>query len=175
MKWIDKLLTPIDAQTKIEHLSVGDALEGDGISPKSSPVVNGAGDAVAEADIAWDSGQSSFDLKYRLRVLPESWDKVDIVCDGNALDVTTTPLDNGRYIVKRTLRGYEPAQIIEESEVQVYDHATTKDFMKWVEKQDYDTIEAFRQIYYDRWCFDTASHKDKMYYEILEEEKKGKV
>ena len=174
MDWLDKLLTPVDKQAELEHVAVPDLEKLGGIDPPDR-VTSATGELLAIPDTNWDAGKTSFDLKYRLRVQAETWDRTDIVCDGNALDVSTTPLPDGRYTVKRILRGYEPVQIVEETEVHVYDHATTKDFMKWVEKQDFDTIEAFRQIYYDRWCFDTASHRDKMYYEILEEEKKGKV
>lgn len=174
MKWLDELLTPIGAETVIENIEVPLSFADARINTES-PIENAAGDTVAVTDTTLDASSSDFELKYRLRIQSESWDRTAIVCDGNALDVTTTPLPDGRYTVKRILRGYEPAQIVEETEVHVYDHATTKDFMKWVETCDADTIEAFRQIYYDRWCFDTASHRDKMYYEILEEEKKGKV
>ena len=174
MKWIDKLLTPIDKQAELEHAPVPDLEALGGIDPPDR-VTSADGELLAIPDMDWDSGKASFDLKYRLRVQAKNWDRTDIVCDGNALDVTTTPLPDGRYIVKRTLRGYEPTQIVEETELTVFEHATTKDFMKWVETCDADTIEAFRQIYYDRWCFDTASQKDRMYYDILEEEKKGKV
>lgn len=174
MKWIDKLLTPINEQNVLEHVPVPDLEKLGGLDP-AYEVINADGELLATTDTDWDTSKASFDLKYRLRVQEKSWDRTDIVCDGNALDVTTTPLPDGRYTVKRTLRGYEPTQIVEETEVMVYDHATTKDFMKWVETCDADTIEAFRQIYYDRWCFDTASQKDRMYYDILEEEKKGKV
>ena len=174
IKWLDKLLTPLDERTKLEQLPVPDLEKLGGIDPPDT-VTSADGEVIAEASMDWDTANTSFDLKYRLRVQAKSWDRTDIVCDGNALDVTTTPLPDGRYTVKRILRGYEPAQIVEETEVSLYDHASTKDFIKWVETCDADTIEAFRQIYYDRWCFDTASHKDKMYYEILEEEKKGKV
>lgn len=175
MKWFDKLLRPADEQAELEHISVSDTLDLTDISPANSVVTNSAGDNVAVAEIDWDVEAGSFDLKYRLRIVPEAWDKTDIVCDGNAMDLTTEPLPDGRYKVKKTLRGYVPATVIEENEVSVHDHASTKDFVNWVEKQDYDTIEAYRQIYYDRWCFDSASQKDRMYYEILEEEKKGKV
>lgn len=174
MKWLDNLLTPISEREALEHVPVPDLEKLGGIDPPDR-VTSADGELLATTDTDWDTSQTDFDLKYRLRVQAKSWDRTDIVCDGNALDVTTTPLSDGRYTVKRILRGYAPTTIVEETEVSLYEHASIKDFMKWVEKQDYDTIEAFRQIYYDRWCFDTASHRDKTYYEILEDEKKGKV
>lgn len=174
MKWLDKMLTPISEQEALEHVPVPDLEKLGGIDPPDR-VTSADGELLATTDTEWDTSRGDFDLKYRLRIQAKSWDRTDIVCDGNALDVATTPLPDGRYMVKRILRGYAPAQIVEETEVSLFDHASTKDFVKWVEKQDFDTIEAFRQIYYDRWCFDTANQRDRTFYEILEEEKKGKV
>ena len=74
--------------------------------------------------------------------------------------------------MKRTLRGFKPATVIEESEIKLREFETTKEFMNWIENMNTDGVEALRQIYYDRWCFDTASQKDRMYYELLEEETK---
>jgi len=171
--WFEKLLTPVGERDEIENIPIKPILEFD--TSNEGPVTNGAGVTIAKTETGWDETSSDFDLRYRLRIHPDSWERIEVICDGNAMDVATALLPNGRYKVTRTLRGLKPTTVIEDSEVGLYDHASTKDFIKWVEKQDYDTIEAYRQIYYDRWCFDSGNRKDRMYYEILEEEKKGTV
>lgn len=174
--WFEKLLTPIDSQPH-EDVSVKEIMDSLSVvgSNNNGTFRNSYDEPIGIVEEDIDHTNMDFTLVYRIRVPAESWNSTDIVCDGNAMDVTTSPLPDGRYKVKRTLRGYKPTTIVEESEISLQEHASTKDFVNWIETQDLDTIEALRQIYYDRWCFDTANQKDRMYYEILEEEKQGKV
>ena len=124
--------------------------------------------------ISMDLSTEDFAPKWRLRIPADRWSNTEVVSDGNSVDVLTTPMPDGRYKVKYTRRGFKPAMIVEEEELKLREFATTREFIDWIESQSTDTVEALRQIYYDRWNFDTGNQSDRMYYELLDEEKKGR-
>jgi hypothetical protein len=179
LKWLDDILHhPEDGPTEPEEdISMESIIDGVGVisSTDKGTARNKNGDVVAQVEVELSSGTTDFELHYKLRIPKETWERTTIVCDGNAVEVATELAPNGRYIVKRTLRGFKPTKVVEESEIKLREFSTIKEFMNWIENMDTDGVEALRQIYYDRWCFDTASQKDRMYYELLEEEKKGRV
>ncbi len=180
LKWLDDLLhKPGDRQTIEfkEDISLEEVIDSIGISSNTENgiVHDKNGSVVARVDAELNASATDFELHYKLRVPEETWERTKIVCDGNAVEVSTELAPDGRYIVKRTLRGFKPATVIEESEIKLREFASTKEFMNYYENLDNDGVEALRQIYYDRWCFDTASQKDRMYYELLEEEKQIRV
>ena len=121
-----------------------------------------------------DIDPTTFEASYRLVIDHRMWDQVEIVCDGKASEVDTAHIDGDRYRVKRRLHGFRPATVDEEHTIELREFQTTKEFIAWIETLDDDAVEALRQIYYDRWCFDSASQKDRRYYDILEEEKQGR-
>jgi hypothetical protein len=180
LKWLDDILYPPEDGTpapEAEDISLEDTIDNIGISSNTDKgtVHSKDGSVVAQIDAELASGATDFELNFRLRVPKETWERTTIVCDGNAVEVATELAPNGRYIVKRTLRGFKPTKVVEESEIKLREFSTIKEFMNWIENMDNDGVEALRQIYYDRWCFDTASQKDRMYYELLEEEKQIRI
>ena len=183
LKWLDDILhkDPEAGPTahEEEEISLEKIIDGIGVLHPDSDnnlAVDKKGNKVGHVtvEIGVDNG-TNFALQYKLRIPEETWERTKIVCDGNAVEVSTQLASDGRYIVKRTLRGFKPTTVVEESEIKLREFSSTKEFMNWIENIDTDGVEALRQIYYDRWCFDTASQKDRMYYELLEEEKQGRV
>ena len=83
-------------------------------------------------------------------------------------------MDDGRYKVTKRVNGYKPAVLDEEYVIELPKYKTAKEFMAWVETLDVDDVRAFRQIYYDRWNFDSGDEKDRMYYALLDEELQGR-
>ena len=147
--------------------------------PKAHAVGQNGGDIVVDGKKLGELRETNidphtFEVKYRLTIHPEMWKHVEVVCDGNATEVQTEPLGDGRYRVKRRLAGYKPSMVDREDTIELREFESTKDFINWIETLSTDDVEALRQIYYDRWTFDTANQKDRMYYELLEEEKKGR-
>ena len=169
MKWFDDLLegkTPTGVD--LEQIEEGDIILADKDGVVRAP------DASKLADLRADISPGALTVRYRLRVPHDRWDELEVVCTGNALDVSTEPMEDGRYKVNRRLRGYKPAVVDEETILELPSFESTKDFINWVETLDTDAVEALRQIYYDRWTFKTGEPKDRIYYELLEEEKKGR-
>ncbi len=117
---------------------------------------------------------ATFNVRYRLVINPEMWEHVEVVCGGNAAEVDIEPISEDRYRVKTKVAGYVPAWKDEEHELELPTFESTKEFINWIESLDTTSIEALRQIYYDRWTFDTGNQRDRMFYELLEEEKKGR-
>lgn len=179
LKWLDDLLHHPGklfnkSEPETEVVSLEEAIDSIGTVDRDTDNnkmydSNGKLIATIEADI--DKSDGSFDLLYELRIPHETWERTTIVCDGNAVDVATDLAQDGRYIVRRTLRGFSPENVVEESEIELKEFANTKEFISYYTELEDDAIEALRQIYYDRWNFDTASQKDRTYYELLEEEK----
>ena len=175
MKFFDELLRTATEQKKPvpKEITMGKILDGDiTFSDKDGGVRDEHGRLLGKLSM-----DISGDLEpiWRLKIPASKWDRVDIICDGNALDVDTKSIGNDRYIVKRTVRGFKPVAVVVEDELELRKFGATKDFVNWIEGLDTDMVEALRQIYYDRWCFDTANQRDRMYYELLEEEKKGRT
>ncbi len=131
------------------------------------------GELVAKAE-AGDHDPGSFELNIRLVVPASMWHRVEVICEGNALDVDTSPMPCGRYNVRKRVNGYRPAVLDQEYVIELRKFDSTKEFMAWVETLDSDEIRALRQIYYDRWNFDSGDQKDRMYYALLEEELQGR-
>lgn len=174
MKFIDDILHTATEQVKrqVEEVTMEKILDGDiTFAEKDGTIQDAEGRVIAHLSMDLDK---DFSPRWKLRVPTDKWEHIQIVCDGNAMDLNTAPLSDGRYIVRRTLRGFQPTTVVEETELELPEFETTKEFLNWIESQTTDTIEALRQIYYDRWNFDTASQRDRMYYELLEEEKKGR-
>lgn len=117
---------------------------------------------------------ATFEINVRLVINKDIWDRVEVVCEGNALDVDTSPMSDGRYKVRKRVNGYKPAVLDEEYVIELRKFDSTKDFWTWVETLDTDDIRALRQIYYDRWNFDSGDEKDRMYYALLDEELQGR-
>ena len=182
MKFLDKLLGEDPPRTTTpappprdepEEITVGHLLDGElNFGNKEGKLEDQHGRIVAKVEPVIDP--NTFNAKLRLIVPPGQWEDVEVVCAGNATSVETEPLGDGRYRVKRKLRGFRPAMMDSEETIELREFETTKQFIEWIEGLDTDSVEALRQIYYDRWNFDTASQKDRMYYELLEEEKKGR-
>lgn len=175
LKWLDELLDSGGPKPEPEDEDISlEKITDMGITPSSDKgaVWDKNGKLVANVDSEIRAGQEDYEMAYKLRVPVDAWERTTVVCDGNAVEIATELAPNGRYIVKRTLRGFKPTMVVEESEIKLRDFETIREFMEWIATQDDDVIEAMRQIYYDQWCFDTGSRKDKMYYELLEEEKK---
>lgn len=163
MNWLDDVLkdNPI-AEGEPEEITL--AVLMDGVIKAST------GEEIAELKM----NLSTTATKWQLKIPAHQWENIVIICDGNALEVNTEPMSDSRYKVKRTLRGLKPTTVVKESELELREFESTKDFMNWIEGLDNDTIEALRQMYFDQWNFSTASQRDRMYYELLEEEKKGR-
>lgn len=121
-----------------------------------------------------DINASTFEPRVRLMVPAETFGNLEVTCDGNALEIHTETNGDGRYTVKRKLRGFKPAIMEDEFEVKLPEIESTKEFIAWIEKLPKDMVEAYRQIYFDKWNFDTGNSKDKIYYELLDEEYKGR-
>ncbi len=175
MRFFDDLLRTATEQKKLgpKEISVGKILDGDVTFANTHGEIqdeNGRLLGKLRMDIS-----DSLEPIWRLKIPASKWDRVDIICDGNALDLDTQSIGNDRYIVKRTVRGFKPMAVVVESELELRKFEATKDFVNWIEGLDTDMVEALRQIYYDRWCFETANQRDRMYYELLEEEKKGRT
>ena len=174
MSWFDDLLKTATEKQGPKEITMGKILDGDvTFSDNDGGIRDDDGNLVG--DIQMRLLDDTLSPVWRLKIPENRWNKIDIVCDGNALDITTEPMSDDRYKVKRTLRGFKPTTVVEESELELREFGATKEFVNWIETLGTDEIEALRQIYYDRWCFDTASQRDRMYYELLEEEKKGRV
>jgi len=109
--------------------------------------------------------------KWKIKIPGDVWDKIEFECEGNAVEVTTSPLPDDRYKVEKVVRGFKPDLVREEESITLKKFDNMKEFMKWAEKLDTDTLEAYRQIYYDRWCFHTGNEDDQMHYRLLEDEK----
>jgi hypothetical protein len=171
-KWFEELTNAFDDDPK--ELSIGNILDGE-ISFENGGkgvIEDNAEEKIAQLEM--DLSADDFSPSWRLMIPAERWEQVEIVCDGNALDVDTEPMPDGRYKVKRTIRGFRPMTVVEESVLELPTFATTREFIAWIETLDTDAIEALRQIYYDRWNFNTASQRDRMYFTLLDEEKQGR-
>lgn len=171
---IDRFLPKDDEGTpKKKLVSLLRIMDGDVEWPgKSGEVILDDGTQIAT--VHTDLDPKVFSAKLRLVIPAEQYQNLEVMCDGNALEITTEQLPDGRYIMRRKLRGYVPSIMEDEGTIELPEFDTTKDFLEWVEKQSTDMVEALRQIYYDRWNFDTGNQRDRMYYELLDEEKKGR-
>jgi len=136
-------------------------------------LTNAEGEPVATIEPGFVD-RETFEINVRLVVKRDIWDRVEVVCEGNAIDVDTSPMDDGRYKVTKRVNGYKPAVLDEEYVIELPKYKTAKEFMAWVETLDVDDVRAFRQIYYDRWNFDSGDEKDRMYYALLDEELQGR-
>lgn len=136
-------------------------------------VRNDSGEIMATAEVG-DAFDAKGNLEYRLTIKERFWNNVTISCEGNAVEVETEPLSDGRYRVRKTVRAYKPAYVSEEETIELPKCESMKDFMSHVESLPTDMVKALRQIYYDKWNFDTGSTRDRMYYELLDEELKGR-
>jgi hypothetical protein len=183
MSFLDKVLNTATETQPTKEVSLGDILDGDPSfkSDDGSIVLRGKADIVRDddgetlANLRMDLDDANFSPRWTLKIPADKWKDIRIVCDGNSLNLDTKPLSGNRYIMKRTLRGFRPSTVVEEKELVLREFETAREFLNWIESKDTDTIEALRQIYYDRWCFDTANQRDRMYYEMLEDEKKGRT
>lgn len=173
MKWFDDMLDEGVKSVPVEGIEFQQVEDGDLVFAGKDGTIRNKG-AEKVADLKVDLDANSMNVKYRLRVPNDKWDELEVVCTGNAMDVSTEPLSDGRYRVKRRLRGYKPAVVDEETILELPTFDSIKDFSAWVETLDTDAVEALRQIYYDRWNFEHGDIKDRLYYELLEEEKKGR-
>ena len=172
MKLFEDILgTKVDEDA--EEVKLGEIIDGElNFGDESGTVRDKSARPVAK--LKTDLNPGSMDITHRLVIPVDMWDKVEVVCDGNAVEVTTEPAGEGRYRVKRKLRSYKPAVVENEETIELREFETTKQFIEWIESLGTDEVEALRQIYYDRWNFESNDTKTRMYYELLEEEKKGR-
>jgi len=91
---------------------------------------------------------------------------------GNSQQITVEPNEEGSYKVKRTVTRFVPAQVTEEMNFTVYEGNDIMDFVDWLRNITDDELEAARQIYYDRWNFQSGNELHKSYYEAADMEKK---
>lgn len=170
MKWFNKLVgedfPDVADSNKVEEIDVSVEFTPD------RDIHDARGRRVAKTSSVIDP--TTFQTSIRLVIDTLMWPVVDVVCDGNAVEVITKPLGDGRYSVKRTVRGYKPATFEREDTLELREFDTTKQFIEWIESLSTDDVEALRQIYYDQWNFEDNSQKNHMYYELLEEEKSGR-
>jgi len=89
--------------------------------------------------------------------------------------ITVEPDEEGSYKVKRTVTRFVPAQVTEEMNFSVYEGKDIMEFVDWLRKLSDDELEAARQIYYDRWNFQSGNELHKSYYEASDLEKKKRV
>lgn len=171
VKWFDDILLVVDPHAETTEISISDLLGGG--NGLDATIVND-GNTVGEisSDMITDPNTLDFSMRYRLKIAAEHWENTEVVCEGNALDITIGTAGENRYKVTRTVRAFRPAAFVEETEWELTEFNTTKEFVNYVNNLDNDGVEILRQIYYDRWCFDSSSQKDRRYYDILEEEKK---
>jgi hypothetical protein len=134
---------------------------------------NAEGNVVADIEHGI-ADASTFEINVRLVIKEDIWDRVEVVCGGNALDVDTSPMPDGRYKVRKRVNGYKPAVLDEEYVIELRKFNSAKEFMAWVETLDTDNIRALRQIYYDKWNFDSGDDKDRLYYALLDDELQGR-
>jgi hypothetical protein len=172
MEWFDNLINPKPEpeEAEVTEVSLTEILGAANLEAGIS--CDGKKIGSISSDIHTDPNTFDLSMFYRLKVAADQWENTTVVCDGNALDITIGTLPDGRYSVKRTVRAYRPATYVEDTVWELKEFETTKDFINYVENLDNDGVEILRQIYYDRWCFDTANQKDRMYFDLLEEEKK---
>jgi hypothetical protein len=131
------------------------------------------GNPVADIEPGFTDGDT-FEINVRLVIKKDIWERVEVVCEGNALDVDTSPMPDGRYKVRKRVNGYKPAVLDEEYVIELQKFNSAKEFMAWVETLDTDDIRALRQIYYDKWNFDSGDDKDRLYYALLDDELQGR-
>ena len=146
----------------------------DSIGPNTGPenTIIRDGKTIASATVQ-SMDPNTFEVaKWKLSIPAEFWDKVEIECVGNAIEVTTTPLPNDRYKVEKVVRGYTPGHAKKEEVIEMQDFESMKDFVAWAEGLNPDDLEAYRQIYYDRWNFETGDENARMYFQLLEDEKR---
>lgn len=111
----------------------------------------------------------------RITIPEEKFEDSVIICAANAVEIHTEPMPDGRYKVKRRLRGYKPTIVEDESVIEFKQFGSKKEFIKWMEElPTKDAVDVYRQIYFDRWNFDTGSSEDRFCYELLDEEFKGR-
>ena len=89
--------------------------------------------------------------------------------------ISTEPTEEGAYKVKRTVTRFVPAQVTEEMNFVVYEGKDIMEFVDWLRKLTDDELEAARQIYYDRWNFQSGNELHKSYYEAADMEKKKRT
>jgi len=173
IKLIDDLVGGISPDNKERvKISLARLFQDDAELYTTADIVLEDGTHVASAKR--DIDPNDFSPRLRIMVPVEHYSKIEVVCDGNALDIHTETMPDGRYRMKRKLRGYTPAITEDEQTVEVKEFDSTKAFMEWIEKLPKDMVEAYRQIYYDRWNFGNGNQKDRIYYELLDEEYKGR-
>ena len=179
IKWIDDFLNgrqpedvplPEEEPTGVEEISLAEVFDG----AKLGQTVDSAdGTTLAKVELA-STDPTDFSIRWRLRIPSDIWKSLDVICDGKAVELTTAPLSDNRYKISKTVRGYTPSVVDEEEILELRTFPKTKHFLLWVDSLTPESVEAYRQIYFDRWCFDTASHKDRMYFELLDEEFQSK-
>ena len=132
-------------------------------------------DATPIGQVKVHTNPATFEAEIRLVISPEHWDRIEVVCAGNALDVDVEPLGEDRYKIERMVNGYKPATFKESEEFTLPQFESTKDFMQWIETLPKDMLSALKQIYFDRWNFGTGDRKDNIYYELVDEELQGRT
>jgi hypothetical protein len=162
---------PIEKEpTDIEEVSLAGVFKD---TTMGQSVTSADGTTLAKIEVA-STDPNDFSIRWRLRIPSDIWESLDVICDGKAVELTTAPLSDNRYKISKTVRGYTPSVVDEEEILELRTFPRTKHFLLWVDSLTPEAVEAYRQIYFDRWCFDTASHKDRMYFELLDEELKSK-
>jgi len=180
--WLAELLRPPDKEppeepheepteepTGVEEFVLNELTD----ASSSVTVTSADGTVLAKSEIA-TVNTDNFDIRWRLRIPADVWEYLVLVCDGKSIELTTTPLSDNRYKISKTVRGYTLNVVEEEEILELREFPSTRVFLVWVEQLTPEQVEAYRQIYFDRWCFDTASHKDRMYFELLDEELQSK-
>ena len=89
--------------------------------------------------------------------------------------ISAEPTEEGTYKVKRTVTRFVPAQVTEEMNFVVYEGKDVMEFVDWLRKLTDDELEAARQIYYDRWNFQSGNALHKSFYEASDLEKKKRT
>jgi len=170
-EFLDDLLDPDEdnpSESEPETISPSNALYGE-----DKDYIDKNGNIVATIE-AGSLDPMTLDTKYRLVIPVEYWAVTDVICDGNAVEVTTEKLSDSRYKVKKAVRGYSPMVVEQEETLEPKYFDSVREFYDWMEKLSPDLIDAYHQIYYDRWCFDTANKKDQIYYQLLEDAKNSR-
>lgn len=109
-------------------------------------------------------------------VIVEKEHQIEILIEvRDSQQISVEPDEDGSYKVKRTVTRFVPAQVTEEMNFTVYEGKDIMEFVDWLRKLTDDELEAARQIYYDRWNFQSGNELHKSYYEAADMENKKRT